>query len=277
MTAPSSEHDRYGPEEALAALRLQLRQIAELQRRLLPQRLPQPPNWRVAAGAWVSPRPGGDYFDALPLPDGRLALVIADASGHGGPAAVMVAQARTLLHACPVSSGRSRQPFCPLGAAAVQPAHLVLDHLGRILAENSLEDFFMTAWYALLTPTTGELEYAAAGHPPPRWWHAVSDHLDTPPDVAGPPLAVAPALSYGSGRIVLQRGDVLVWYTDGLTDACDRRGEPFGIARLDAAIRETAAQGADAVKRHVLEQLEKFLSGAEPADDVTLLVLGREP
>jgi serine phosphatase RsbU (regulator of sigma subunit) len=88
----------------------------------------------------VNPDPGGNFYDFWPLPDGRLGLLVADASGRGGPAAVMVAQVRLMLHSCPLSSGTGRLPFCPVDNRAVQAPQVVLGHLNHLLRENSLPD-----------------------------------------------------------------------------------------------------------------------------------------
>ena len=130
----------------------QFHRIAELQRNLLPHAIPQPVGWRIATHYSIGPWPSGDYYDFMKLPDGRIILAIADASGHGGLSAVMVATMRVVLRSCPLTSGRQRQPFCPLQGSVVQTPHIVLSHLNRILIENSLEGQFMTAFYGVLNP-----------------------------------------------------------------------------------------------------------------------------
>src|SRR4051794_24087352 len=91
----------------------QLQLVAEWQRSLLPRIIPQPAGWRLAAHYETGPWPGGDYFDFLPLPDGRLLFLVADANDQGAPAAALVAMMRVLIHSCPLSSGMERLPFCP--------------------------------------------------------------------------------------------------------------------------------------------------------------------
>jgi sigma-B regulation protein RsbU (phosphoserine phosphatase) len=141
--------------------------------------------------------PGGDYFDVLPLPGGRLAVLIADASGHGGPAAVLVAQLRTLLHSCPLCSGRDRELFCLVSAR--RPPEVLMAYLNQVVGENSLDDSFLTTFVGHLDPQTGQLCYANAGHPPPRWFRAAAGVVEAVPDVAGPPLGVVPGVAYRAG------------------------------------------------------------------------------
>src|SRR5262249_14688832 len=159
----------------------QLRAVGEMQRRRLPRTLPQPLGWRVAAysaaGAW----PGGDYYDVFRLSDRRLVVVVADASDQGGPAAVMAAMGRLLLHSSPPRSpprpsapGAAQLPFCPSRDPLIQPPHVVLGHLNRALTDNLLDGQFVTAFCGILDPQDGTFHYANAGHPAPRWWRAAT-------------------------------------------------------------------------------------------------------
>jgi sigma-B regulation protein RsbU (phosphoserine phosphatase) len=263
------------PRPSLRQLDDDLRAIGELQRRLLPASVPEREGWRFAVHYSASPWPGGDYYDFLALPDGRLVVLLADASGHGGPAAVMTAIVRVMLHSCPLTSGRERVPFCPLHGAAVQPPAVVIGHLNRLLAENSLEGSFMTAFYAVLNPADGVLQFANAGHPAPRCWRWATKRVEPLADVAGLPMGLEPAATYSHGRVQLARGDVLVLFSDGLTEARRPRGDMFGSDQLDAAIRESADGGAEQIKMCVLDRMHTFLGGVAPQDDVSVLVVQR--
>src|SRR5262245_11687008 len=109
---------RHGPRKKSSnrsALEREMRTIAALQHRLMPSEVPPLAGWSVAISYQVNGMPGGDYYDFFPLADGRhLALMVADASGHGGAAAVMVAQVRSFLHSCPLTCGHAMSPFCPV-------------------------------------------------------------------------------------------------------------------------------------------------------------------
>ena len=158
----------------------QLRMIGEWQRHLLPRELPQLPGWHIAGHYTAGPWPGGDYYECLRLPDGRILVLVADASDQGAPAAALVAMVRVVLHSCPLASGVERLPFCPLHETLVQPPHILLGHLNRVLVENSLEEQFLTAFGGVLNPAAGTFHYANAGHPAPRWWRAAGRPTHTP-------------------------------------------------------------------------------------------------
>jgi sigma-B regulation protein RsbU (phosphoserine phosphatase) len=152
---------------------------------------------------------------------------------------------------------------------------VILAHLSRLLEENTLSDHFMTAYYGVLALDTGTFLHANAGHPPPRWWRAALGTVESVPDCAGPPLGIGLAESYSQASIRLGPGDLLVFFTDGLVEARARPHGAFGSARLDTAIREGAANGAEAVKGKVMGSWQKFLAGRPCEDDVSLVVLGR--
>src|SRR5262249_15301495 len=148
------------------------------------------PGWQVAAHYAVSSCPGGDYYDFLPLADGRVLFLVGDASDEGAPATVLIALVRVMLHSCPLNSGVERLPFCPMRGEILQPPHVILGNLNRVLVENSLEEQYMTAFCSLLSPTEGTLHYASAGHPPPLWWRARQGVVESVRDIIGQPLGL---------------------------------------------------------------------------------------
>jgi serine phosphatase RsbU (regulator of sigma subunit) len=165
----------------------QLHTIRDWQRHLLPRHLPHAAGWNLAAHYASGPWPGGDYYDFLTLPDGRVLLLVADASDQGAPAAALMAMVRVVLHSCPLSSGVERLPFCPLRAPGMPPPHVLLGHLNRILAENSLEEQFLTTFCGVLDPADGNFHYANAGHPFPRLWRADAGIVEPLRDAVGLP------------------------------------------------------------------------------------------
>jgi sigma-B regulation protein RsbU (phosphoserine phosphatase) len=254
----------------------QLYLIGALQRRLLPREVPRPPGWTVAVHYAVGAWPGGDYYDFLPLADGRLLVFAGDASDEGGPSAVLVALARATIHSCPLSSGQSRLPFCQVHGEVVQSPHVILGNLNRVLAENSLEDQYLTAFCGVLSPAEGTLHYANAAYPPPLWWRAARGSLEPVNEATGMPLGISPGSAYHHRRIVIEPGDLLVLCSDGLTASQDRRGTLFGTQSLDDVVRELAPAGAEAVRDGLVRRLDNFLAGHTPHDDVTVVVLGRD-
>jgi sigma-B regulation protein RsbU (phosphoserine phosphatase) len=253
----------------------QLALIGELQRHLLPRDIPQPAGWRVAGyhaqGRW----PGGDYYDFLTLPDGRVLFLLADAGDQGAPAIALVAMVRVLLHSCPMSSGVERLPFCPLQGPVLQPPQILLGHLNDVLVENTLQEQFMTAFCGVLDPVEGNFHYANACQPPPRWWHSSSGTLDILRDANGLPLGLNRHVSYHHKRIQLEPGDVLILFTEGLTSIQNRKGEIFGSNRVDAVIQKSAPRGAEAIKTQLMSELELFLNGFVSPDDLTFIVVER--
>jgi sigma-B regulation protein RsbU (phosphoserine phosphatase) len=254
----------------------QLETIGALQRRLLPRQIPQPPGWTLSVHYEVGPWPGGDYYDVLPLADGRLLLIVGDASDEGGPSSVLVALVRAALHSCPLSSGQEKLPFCPFREPVLQPPHIILGHLNRVLAENSLDEQYMTAFCALLSPEEGTFHYANAGHPAPRWHHAATGHIEPLRDPLGMPLGLGHNAIYHQRRLDIEPGDLLVFYSDGLTAAVNNQGTILGTDRLDRVISAGASGGAEAVRNQIVSELRQFLAGAKVQDDVTVLVVGRQ-
>jgi sigma-B regulation protein RsbU (phosphoserine phosphatase) len=253
----------------------QLVTLGQLQRRLLPRTLPLVEGWQLAAYYSVGRWPGGDYYDFLPLPDGRLLLLIADASDQGAPSAAMVAMVRVVLHSCPLSSGLGRSPFCPLHDPVLQPPHVILGHLNQVLLENTLDEQFMTAFCAQLDPSDGTLHFSNAGHPAPLWWRAAEKVAQPLREAAGLPLGVEKTTYYHHKRIVMQPGDTLVLYSDGLLAAVNAHGDIFGCERLIQTLHDAAGENAAGIKAALIERFDDFLDGHEVEDDVTVLVVQR--
>jgi sigma-B regulation protein RsbU (phosphoserine phosphatase) len=245
-------------KSAYEAVDYEMKLVADIQRSLLPTRMPEIPTMSLAAYYQTSQRAGGDYYDFFPLPDGKWGILIADVSGHGTPAAVLMAVTHSLAHTYP---GPATPPGCLL-------AH-VNRHLAALYTANS--DTFVTAFYGIYDPAERALTYASAGHNPPRLKRCVDGTLALLDGVAGLPLGIAPAQAYRERTYRLMPGDQLVFYTDGITEAQNERGEMFGLSRLDQVL-ENCAIGASGLLESVLEALNEF-TGSQPAhDDRTLLV-----
>jgi sigma-B regulation protein RsbU (phosphoserine phosphatase) len=238
----------------------ELRVVADIQRSLLPRQIPDIPGLSTAAYYQTSRWAGGDYYDFFPLPNDQWGFLIADVSGHGTPAAVMMAITHSLAHSYP--------------GHPTPPARL-LDHVNhqlstRYMAENSA---FVTAFYGIFDPRTRSLTYASAGHNPPRIKRCADGTIDSLDAVAGLPLGVFPEHRYDQTTLALVPGDQLVLYTDGITEATDGLGQQFGTARLDDAIASCQSD-AGAVIQKILDRLEEF-TGDRPADDDRTLVVAK--
>jgi sigma-B regulation protein RsbU (phosphoserine phosphatase) len=245
-------------KEAYEAVDYEMRVVADIQRSLLPTKMPDIPTMSLAAHYQTSHRAGGDYYDFFPLPEGKWGLLIADVSGHGTPAAVLMAVTHSLAHTYP---GPPTPPGC------------MLEHVNRHLAAlyTSHSDTFVTAFYGIYDPATRELTYASAGHNPPRLKRCVDGTLALLDGVAGLPLGIAPGQTYRERTYRLMPGDQLVLYTDGITEAYNERGEMFGLSRLDRVL-ENCAVGASGLLESVLNALNEFTGGQPAHDDQTILV-----
>jgi sigma-B regulation protein RsbU (phosphoserine phosphatase) len=244
--------------QALGVVERELKIVADLQRTLLPKTLPKIPTLGLAAHYQTSRWAGGDYYDIFALPDGRWGLLIADVSGHGTPAAVMMAVTHSIAHTYPGSPER--------------PADL-LAFINHHLASRYTADFdaFVTAFYGIYDPSTRELTYASAGHNPPRLKRCEDGSILSLDVVGNLPLGIADAAPYDQTTQVLRPGDQIVFYTDGITEATAPDGTMFGLERLDEAL-ENCHLDADGLIHSVLDAVERFTAGAPASDDRTLVV-----
>ena len=236
--------------EAYEAVDRELEAVANIQRALLPKELPDIPTLDLAVHYETSRRAGGDYYDFFPLAGGRWGILMADVSGHGTPAAVMMAITHTLAHTHP------DEPY---------PPGQLLTRLNQQLVENYTSDSgtFVTAFYGVYDPPTRALVYSNAGHNPPRIKRCATGQLDVLDGTASLPLGIAEGEEYPAVSRTLMPGDQIVFYTDGITEAFNTQGEMFGTQRMDQAIkgcRETAQGLIDSL----LSTLADF-TGEHPA------------
>lgn len=244
-------------EEARAALEAELELVARVQRSVLPADLPRTPGLELASGSWTARRAGGDYYAVYPLDGDRTGLLIADASGHSAPATVLMA----MLHALALrSAGRG------------DPGAFLSELDGALTAACPREGgMFITALYAVFDPGSRTLRYARAGHPGARVLCA-GGPVAALNDVGEPPLGLGLATRCLNGSRVLEPGQTLVMYTDGVTDAPGADGSRFGTARLDGAVAAAARGAPGAVLAAVRGALAGFRGGGPLEDDCTLLV-----
>jgi sigma-B regulation protein RsbU (phosphoserine phosphatase) len=198
---------------------------------------------------------GGDSFDFLPMPGGRVALAIADASGKGLAAALMISNVQSSL--------RTAAAFLPDCAGAVVQA------VNRQVYTSSPEDRYATLFYGVLDERTLMLEYVNAGHNPPM---VVSqDGSVTWLEAGGPPVGVFADSAYAAGVAQLHSGDLIVAYTDGVVEATDSRGREWGVDGLLAALKSLSYCAPDAIVESAFAALGDFAADGQ-TDDATLLV-----
>jgi sigma-B regulation protein RsbU (phosphoserine phosphatase) len=236
----------------------ELRQVSEIQRSLLPKTIPPIPNLGLAASYQTSRWAGGDYYDFFPLPGDRWGLLIADVSGHGTPAAVMMAITHSVAHGYP-------GPPTPPGE--------LLAHVNERLARSYTGDngTFVTAFYGIFDPKARTFTYASAGHNPPRLKRCADGSVASLDAVGGLPLGLFDDVVYEQATVPLIPGDQVVFYTDGIVEATNPDGLMFGLDQLDRAISDCMLT-ADGLMHSILEALASFTAGQPAADDRTILV-----
>jgi serine phosphatase RsbU (regulator of sigma subunit) len=204
---------------------------------------------------------GGDFYDFFELPEGRLGLVVGDATGKGVPAALVMASARSMLRA--VAQGTEYSPGGVLG------------RINDALANDIPPNMFVTCFYAILDPKSGNLTYANAGHDLP-YLHRNADAEEL--RARGMPLGLMPGMSYEEKEIELDVGESAFFYSDGLVEAHDPKGEMFGFPRLRALVAKHADIEEGSLGDFLMEELYSFVGkGWEQEDDITLLTLRRSP
>jgi serine phosphatase RsbU (regulator of sigma subunit) len=235
----------------------ELRLARSIQQASLPKEVPTLEDWQITPYYQPAREVGGDFYDFLELKDGRLGLVVGDATGKGVPAALVMASTRSMLRAVAQASDYS-------------PGD-VLSRVNDSLAIDIPPNMFVTCFYAILEPESGRLSYANAGHDLPYLWHSGEcEELRA----RGMPLGLMPKMSYEEKEIVLQEGDSAILYTDGLVEAHDPQREMFGFARLRALVSEHGEERA--LGDFLMKELYSFVGeGWEQEDDITLLTLKR--
>lgn len=244
-------------KKAYDALDRELKVVGQIQQSLLPSPLPQVRGLELAAHYQTSRRAGGDYYDFFPLPDDRWGIFIADVSGHGTPAAVMMAMTHTMAHAFP---------------GHPEPPHSLLSYLNQRLAGAASNGSFVTAFYAIYDPAATTLTYSSAGHNPPR---VLARDACTPrvlDSVQSLPLGIEPGERYEQAALQLHSGDTLLFYTDGITEVFNAEGVMFGAERLDQAFCQSKPRSIETLMEDIVERVQGFSRVRAPADDQTLLI-----
>jgi len=245
-------------KRAYEALDQELKMVANIQRSLLPVELPRIPTLDLAVSYQTSQRAGGDYYDFFPLPADKWGILIADVSGHGTPAAVLMAITHSIAHVYPGPPTPPGQMLSHLNH------HLVTRYTGQ-------GGTFVTAFYGIYNPSARELVYACAGHNPPRVKRCEDGTLLSLDGAQSLPLGIAGQLNYEESAQRLQPHDHLVFYTDGITEAANAAGDMFGLERLDEVLA-LCPNNAPALLHSVLDAVQQFTAGYPAADDRTLLV-----
>jgi len=238
----------------------ELSMAGEIQANLLPDQVPQITGWQFAATLEATRETSGDFYDWIDLPDGKLGFVVADVADKGMGAALFMILSRTLI--------RSHALDHPS-----RPEAALRDVNERILDETGA-DLFVTAFYGVLDPATGHIDYCNAGHIPPVW---IDNQMHTSTLTrTGMALGVLPDAKWERGTVILAPGDILLLFTDGITEAENREGKFYGNQPILDIAGKCRGLNADEIKQNILDNVHTFAEKAFLSDDITLMVIVRE-
>lgn len=259
QAAIAVESDRLAQEAAEKEILARELEVAqEIQSSFLPKDYPDLPGWELAAYWEAAHSVGGDFYDFLQFPNGHIGLVIADVADKGIPAALFMALSRTLVR---VSAFTGRGP-----AKALERAnHLILN--------DTRSDLFVTIFYAVIDPATGQMLYTNAGHNPPLLVRA-SGEIETL-HCRGIALGVLEEIQLQEKETRLNTGDLLVLYTDGITEAINIAQKEFGVERLSEVARLKRREPALSVLTHVDAAVKAFVADEPQFDDMTCVIARR--
>ncbi|HEX2269730.1 MAG TPA: SpoIIE family protein phosphatase [Pyrinomonadaceae bacterium] len=244
------ERERLERELALAS---------EIQQRFQPTAPPHVDGYELQGISFPCYEIGGDYYDFIEREDGRLIIALGDVSGKGTAAALLMSSLHAAVHA---------------QSASHDSLVATISAVNRYLADNIPANRFVTLFYAELDPDSGALSFLNAGHNPPLIVHAAGtvEQLAS----GGLPLGIKPDAEYREGRTQLQPGDVLVIYSDGVTEAVSPTGEEFGPTRLYEVVSRNVEASAAGIRDRIESSLTKFAQGTSAADDITLVIVKRQ-
>src|SRR5918996_100032 len=237
----------------------ELRVARLIQQTLLPKTVPEIAGWDVADFYRPAREVGGDFYDFLEFEDGHLGIIVGDVTDKGVPAALVMATTRTMLRAA---------------AQRLDSPGEVLRQVNDVLAPDIPPNMFVTCLYAILDPRSGRLRYANAGQDLPYQRHKGRPGDTSELRATGMPLGLMPGMAYEEKEAMLEAGDSILFYTDGLVEAHDPQREMLGIPRLQGFIG--AHPGGAPMIDFLLEELARFVGdGWEQEDDITLVTLQR--
>ena len=235
----------------------ELRVARRIQQASLPEEVPTLEGWQISPLYRPAREVGGDFYDFHPLSEGRLGLVVGDATGKGVPAALVMSTTCGMLQ------------LAAQGLDSSSPGE-VLVRVNEALLARIPTNMFVTCFYAILDPNSGTLRYANAGHDPPHVRR--SDDNAEELRARGMPLGLMPGMEYEEEVASLREGESVLFYSDGLVEAHDPEGQMFGFPRLRALVAKHGEERS--LGEYLLEELYSFVGeGWKQEDDITLLTL----
>ena len=256
-------HQMQKEHSQLESLKGDLAIASEIQQAILPRVFPPFPEIAdkldIAASMTPAKDVGGDFYDLFRIDDDRIGFVIADVSGKGIPAAIFMAVSRTLIRATGVRGG--------------SPAECIA-YSNKLLAAESVDCMFVTVFYGIININTGEINYCNAGHNPPY----VLKHdgkVEPLPTMGDCMVGAIDGLPYHEATLQLEKGDALVMYTDGVTEAMNIDYQQFGEERLKETLEDVAMHNCQEMVDAIKSDVAAFAGEAEQSDDITVLTLKR--
>jgi sigma-B regulation protein RsbU (phosphoserine phosphatase) len=246
-------------EAKLSAIRREIDIAGELQKRIIPDQFPSYRGIDVAARISPAKEMSGDFYDVFEVEGGRIAIVVADVAGKGIPAAFYMAVARTLIRATALHG---------------DDPGFILKQVNRLLCHHDFPGMFVSVFFGLLDAGSWEFSYANAGHLPP--YHIRHDgRVEAMEEGGGVVLGVVEDQVYEQGMVIIERGDALFFFTDGLTEAFDIHRNQFSDERLIEWLAGNRDKPAKMLAHDVFAFVDAFTRGAEQSDDITSLVIKR--
>ena len=230
----------------------------DIQQNLLPKQLPQIANYEFAGLNLPSEMVGGDYYDFIPMGDDRLCFAIGDVAGKGIPAAFLMATLRTALHA-------------HSGDGDTLPLAQLLTKINRLIFNSAPHNMFITLFYGILEPATGRVTFVNAGHNPPLFLKGNGElqQLRT----GGITLGLKKEVQYDLAEILLRPDDILLLYTDGISEAMDAQHNEYGEERLIQILRENRELPAEKITDSIVNDVQRHRGSAPQNDDITLAII----
>ena len=243
--------------DKLVALQNELNVASKIQQSILPTSFPEKPSYQIYANMKPARNVGGDFFDVLHLENGRIGIAIADVSDKGVPAALFMMSCRTLIKGAAIGNPDPGEVLC---------------EVNQNLEEDNDAAMFVTVFYGIYDPVSQEFQYANGGHNAPLIVHADGSSTLLPL-TGGIALGVMPDLRYRNHTVSLAPGDLVVLYTDGVTEAFDDKGNQFGTERLREVFAGTPPKGVREANLAVFQAVEAFAGETPQSDDITCLTL----
>ena len=255
-------HQSQKEHKTLEDLQGDLKAAREIQHAILPKNfnMNRFPDMDIHASMEAAKDVGGDFYDFFPIDDTRMGFVMADVSGKGVPAAMMMAVGRTMIKA--------------IGSRGIASCEC-MKTVNNLLCKENTDFMFITTFYGIIDTVTGEVDYTNAGHNPQYVLHT-DGSLSVLNPIGNIALGIMEAMDYKSSSTVLKPGEHIVMFTDGVTEAENSDYDQLGEEKLEACLKTMAGAGSEEIVESVNGLVKEFANGNPQNDDVTILVIGRK-